>query len=207
MVAIVGYFYFGQDQRLRDEAAVVRAAETATDWLLTKGYTNVLVEIANEVDVPKYDHAILGPDRAHELVRLVRERSEGRLLAGASMAGGSIPPEALVKASDFVLLHGNGVSEPDRIREMVRETRALAAYQGRPVVFNEDDHYAFDSPRNNFLAALSEYASWGYFDWRMPGEGFDEGYQSVPVNWGLSSDRKRGFFRLLAEVTGAEAAR
>ena len=38
----------------------------------------------------------------------------------------------------------------------------------------------------------------------MKGEGFDEGYQSVPANWGISSDRKKGFFRLVAEITGAE---
>jgi hypothetical protein len=36
----------------------------------------------------------------------------------------------------------------------------------------------------------------------MKGEGFDEGYQSVPVNWGISSERKRGFFRLTADITG-----
>jgi hypothetical protein len=55
------------------------------------------------------------------------------------------------------------------------------------------------------LAAIGEYAGWGYFDYRMEGEGFDEGYQSVPVNWTTSSDRKRGFFDLLAKVTGVEA--
>ena len=38
----------------------------------------------------------------------------------------------------------------------------------------------------------------------MTGEGFDDGYQSVPVNWGLSSERKRGFFRLLSEITGSK---
>lgn len=36
MVAIVGYFYFGQDQRLRDEAAVIRAVKGTTNWLLEK---------------------------------------------------------------------------------------------------------------------------------------------------------------------------
>jgi hypothetical protein len=48
------------------------------------------------------------------------------------------------------------------------------------------------------------YASWGYFDYRMQGGGFDEGYQSAPVNWGISSARKRGFFHLLSEITGAK---
>ena len=28
------------------------------------------------------------------------------------------------------------------------------------------------------------------------------GYQSVPVNWGISSIRKRGFFNLAKEITG-----
>jgi hypothetical protein len=36
----------------------------------------------------------------------------------------------------------------------------------------------------------------------MKGESFDEGYQSVPVNWRISSERKRGFFKLLREMTG-----
>jgi hypothetical protein len=51
------------------------------------------------------------------------------------------------------------------------------------------------------VAAISQYASWGYFDYRLSGEGFDEGYQSVPVNWGISSARKRGFFAQVQEIT------
>jgi hypothetical protein len=38
----------------------------------------------------------------------------------------------------------------------------------------------------------------------MKGEGYEEGYQSVPTDWGVHSDRKRGFFKLLAKVTGGE---
>jgi len=210
MVAIVGCFYFGQDERLKDEAAVIKGVEAATDWLLAKGYTNVLVEINNECNVGKYDHAILKPARVHELVELVKKRSAGkvkapagRLLVSASMGGGAIPPENLVAAADFLLLHGNGVSQPDRIRKMVETCRALKAYRGQPILFNEDDHFNFDKADNNMVAAVSRYASWGLFDYRMKGEGYDEGYQSVPANWAISSERKRGFFGLLAKMTGA----
>ena len=90
---------------------------------------------------------------------------------------------------------------------MVRQTRAVPGYTAKPILFNEDDHFDFDKPENNFTAALSEHAGWGYFDFRMKEEKFDDAYQSVPVNWGLSSDRKRGFFKLLAEITGREAAK
>jgi hypothetical protein len=204
MVVIIGYFYFGQDQRLRDEAAVVAATEAATHWLLTKDFRNVLVEVNNECNVRAYDHAILQPDRVHELIDRVRQTELGgwRLLVGTSYGGGTVPKENVVRASDFLLLHGNGVSEPTRIAEMVRQTRAISGYRPMPILFNEDDHYQFDQPINNFTAAVGEYASWGYFDYRMNGEGFDDGYQSVPVNWSISSPRKRGFFELLSSITG-----
>ena len=126
----------------------------------------------------------------------------GRLLVSTSLAGGKVPPNNVIGACDFVLLHGNGVGNPQRIREMVEQTRASKAYRGQPVLFNEDDHFDFDKPDNNLLAAVGAYAGWGYFDYRMKGEGFEQGYQSVPVDWSMSSDRKRGFFKLLKDVTG-----
>jgi hypothetical protein len=203
MAVILGLFYFGQDERLRDEQAVVRAVEGAVTWVLDKGYRNVLVEINNECNV-KYDHAILQPARVHELIARAKRisRGERRLLVSTSYGGNTLPGPEVLAASDFVLLHGNGVTNPDRIAEMVRQTRAMPAFAPKPIVFNEDDHYDFDKPRNNFVAATSEHASWGFFDFRRKDEGFDEGYQSVPVNWGLSSARKRGFFGLLREMTG-----
>jgi hypothetical protein len=97
-------------------------------------------------------------------------------------------------------MHGNGVSDPRRIAEMVRQARQVPGYRPMPILFNEDDHFDFDRPHNNLLAALREYASWGYFDYRMAGEGFAEGYQSVPVDWGICSQRKLGFFGLLKEI-------
>jgi len=205
MVVILGYFYFGQDQRLADEAAVIRATDEATRWVLAGGWRNVIIEINNECDVGAWDHEILKPARVDELIERVRaaERDGRRLLVGTSFKGGSIPTENVVRASDFLLIHGNGVSDPNRIAEMVRETSAVTGYRGQPILFNEDDHYDFDRPLNNFTAAVSERAGWGYFDFRRRDESFDEGFQSVPVNWKISSERKRAFFDLMAEITGA----
>jgi hypothetical protein len=205
MVAILGYFYFGQDQNLRDEAAVQRATDEATAWVLTGGWRNVLIEVDNETNVKAYDHAILRPERIHELIERVRktERDGRRLLVGTSYGGGGIPQENVVRASDFLLLHGNGVNKSARITEMVAQTRAVPGYRPMPILFNEDDHEKFDQPENNFTAAVAAHVSWGWFDYRRKGEGLDEGYQSPPVNWGVSSERKRGFFSLLADITGA----
>jgi len=213
MVVILGLFYFGQDERLADEHAVVRGVDAATDWLLEGGYRNILVEINNECNVARYEHRILTPGWVDALIQRVRQRSDGRLdmpagrlLVSTSMGGGAIPSEHIVQASDFLLLHGNGVDSPDGIRDMVRRCRELAAYRGQPILFNEDDHFAFEEPDNHLLAAIDSYTGWGYFDYRMEGEGFEQGYQSVPVDWTINSARKRAFFKVLAEVTGAGAA-
>jgi hypothetical protein len=200
MVAIVGLFYFGQDERLKDEFSVTQAVDVTLDWLAVKGYRNVLVEINNECNV-RYDHAILQPGRVHELIVRAKRHPAG-FLVGTSYGGGTVPGEKVVRASDFLLLHGNGVSDPARIAGMVKATRAVPGYTPKPILFNEDDHFDFDRPVNNFTAAVGEYASWGFFDYRLAGEGFDDGYQSVPVNWGISSPRKRGFFALLRDITG-----
>ena len=76
------------------------------------------------------------------------------------------------------------------------------AYLDLGIAVQAEKIFDFEKPTNNFVAALFEYASWGYFDFRMKGEGFDEGYQSVPVNWKISSERKRGFFKVLRDITG-----
>ena len=203
MVPILGLFYFGQDENLEDEKAVIRAVTGMRDWLLKKDYRNVLIEVNNECNI-RYDHAILQPERVHELIELMKTpaKSGRRLLVSTSYGGGNIPLKNVIQASDFILLHGNGVKDPNRIKAMVQETKSVPGYTPKPIVFNEDDHFNFEQELNNFTAAVSAYASWGYFDFRMKDEGFEEGYQSVPVDWGINSERKKGFFGLMKEITG-----
>jgi hypothetical protein len=203
MVAIVGYFYFGQDGRVKNEAAVRRAVSNATEWLLDSGHRNVLVEIDNECDVKAYHHDILKAPRVNELIEQAKSitRRGRRLLVGTSYGGGSPAGSDVIKASDFLLLHGNGPDDPDRIRKMIRISRQSSAWRPMPVLINEDDHFRFGDPDNHMLAALCEYASWGYFD---PGRSdYVEGYQCPPVNWGINTERKRQFFTALKTVTGS----
>ncbi|MGA0555214.1 hypothetical protein ACO2Q8_01075 [Larkinella sp. VNQ87] len=203
MVVILGLFYFGQDQYLKNEAAVINAVDNTLDILADGDYRNVIIEINNECDI-RYDHDILKPERVHELIQRVKNRKirGHRFLVSTSFSGGKIPTENVVREADFLLLHGNGVKDPARITEMVQQTRALAGNRKVPIVFNEDDHFDFDKPANNFRSATIAYASWGFFDYRMKGEGLDDGYQSPPINWQISSPRKKAFFDYLKEITG-----
>jgi hypothetical protein len=216
IVVILGLFYFGQDERLRDEAAVLRAVESTCDWVLARGYTNAIVEINNECDVPRYEHAILTPARIHELIARAKRITRGgrRLLVGTSFACEMLPTDAVVAASDFVLLHGNGIHYPDEIASRVDQVRALSTWRPMPVVYNEDDHFDFGRPWNNFTGALSRRAGWGFFDPGPAAGGsscfgnYREGFQNPPIDWSIGPPRKRAFFQFLREVTGsAEPAR
>ncbi|MBP0905438.1 cellulase family glycosylhydrolase [Mariniflexile gromovii] len=203
MVVILGIFYFGQDEYIKDEAAIIKAVDNTINWLFKKEYRNVIIELNNECDI-HYDHEILTDKRVDELIKRVKSKVKNgySYLVGTSFSGGKIPAPNVVKESDFILLHGNSVKDPKRIAEMVAQVKTVNGYKPMPIVFNEDDHFDFDKPTNNMVEAIKAYASWGYFDFRMKGEEYDHGFQSVPVNWQISSPRKNAFFNKLEEITG-----
>jgi hypothetical protein len=203
MIPIVGLFYFGQDERLVDDEAVRNAVDNSITWILDKGYENVLIEIANECNNNKYNREIIKQENIHELINQAKGISKNgkRLLIATSFNGNTLPPPNVVEVSDFILIHGNGVDQPERITEMVNSVRAMPEFKPMPIVFNEDDHFDFDKPMNNMIAAFEAHASWGYFDFRMGEEGFENGFQSVPVDWGITSERKKAFFNSLKEIT------
>lgn len=68
---------------------------------------------------------------------------------------------------------------------MVLASWNVDGYTPMPVVFHEDDHYPFAQEKNNMIAALKAYASWGYFDFRRSGEAFEEGFQTYRLTGAL----------------------
>lgn len=201
MVVILGYFYQAQDRVLTNEAAVVRAVDGATDWVLDHGYRNVIVEINNECD-QHYINEILQPQRVHELIACVQKNSRGGFhLPVSTSYSGPLPQANVATNADFILVHGNGIRKnPARITDSIQKIRVLCDHP-KPVIFNEDDNYDFDQSTNNFVAAVGSHVSWGYFDYRRKGESSKEGFQSVPADWSIGSKRKQAYFNLLSEIT------
>lgn len=229
MVVILGYFYFGQDQVLKDEEAVKKGVFNATRWVLEKGFRNVLVEINNECNSNGYNHLILRAKRVHELITLAKgvEVDGRRLLVSTSYGGCYVPHSNVVSVSDYILIHGNsrrddreeeartGIKHPSHfyLQRTIDGTRQVDGFRGQPIVVNEDDHYDYDQSQNNYKLSIESYVSWGYFDFRRIGskaeqEGLEEetdikiGYQSVPVDWSISHDRKKAFFEYTKEISG-----
>jgi hypothetical protein len=203
MVVILGFFYFGQDDEIQDEAAVQAGVDAATDWVLENGWTNVLIEINNESNI-NYDHTNLQPDNVSDLIQRVQQRSsgaagahlpEGRLLVSTSGGGGYDPPDEWIQVSDFVLLHGNSLNSSG-VHSLVDGVRGENVWQTnpKPIIFNEDS-----TSLSNFQAAVEEHASWGYYD--------NNGYQcqfdnNDSARWTLAKATEDGYWPMVAEISG-----
>jgi hypothetical protein len=161
MVIILGFFYQRQDQILESEEAIIEAVRNASSWLNLKGYTNVLVEIANEYRHPGFDHQIILEEEGEiRLMETVRENGPDLMVSTSGM-GDALFHNSLADAADFILLHGN-VSEPEDYAGRV----AAVEGSGKPIVFNEDWCFS-DDTRGVFdavikmKAAFHNGASWG----------------------------------------------
>jgi len=224
MAPIVSFFYWVMLLRMSGEAAVWRAADQTLTFLEQTGHRNILIELANEVDVV-VDHTpygLFGWDRVHEMVERLRADHPGFLY---STSGGGvsvermrcIPSPRFIEAADYVLIHGNG-TRPPQLEAAIRYIQEMPAYRAnpKPILINED------SPAvPNMDAAWRNGASWGYYDQGFEGQGDDpyvwygdkprwnkgpleelSGFQTPPVNWTINTPFKRAFFERVAEVTG-----
>jgi hypothetical protein len=222
MVVIVGLFYWKHVTKMRSEQAVWRAAREGLQLLEESGHRNVLIEIANETH-PRFGYDCFVPEQAHAMIAELRGEFPGFLystsLVGAKAeTGQGMPPDTLLEAVDYVLLHGNG-TRPPQLEDAITAIRATPTYQRwpKPIVVNED------SPGlPNLEAAWRNGVSWGYFDQGFGGAAawagdayvdyrsrpretrYEElsGFQTPPVNWSINTDLKRAFFTRVAAITG-----
>ena len=216
MVVIVNYFYWKQVERLEGERAVRRATEEATDWLLSTGYRNILVDVMNEF---RAGNGLLESRHIDQLIEIAqRATPDGRrLLVSSSVHPEDFLPEGRWQGvQDFYLPHGND-SWADELRVQLQRVKTSDAYREnpRPILINEDSTYL-----DSLEAAVGEYVSWGFFcqgygcggwhhgrfDWlsrdRETRYKDLSGFQTVPVNWGINTEMKRAFFAKTAEITG-----
>ncbi|MBC7256944.1 MAG: hypothetical protein H5T66_12670, partial [Chloroflexi bacterium] len=136
--------------------------------------------------------------------------------------GRGMPPAELVRADDYILLHGNG-SKPHQLEIALDTVTNMRAYRiaPKPIVINED------SPAlANMEVAWRKGVSWGYYDQGWHGQNDDpwadyaahpryrddalwenlSGFQTPPVNWHINTPFKRAFFQRVAQITGAPAS-
>ena len=215
MVAILGYFYFGQDQRLKDEAAVQRGKDlNATNWILDcwiperPGGSEQRVQ---RLLRPRHSEAASGArtDRAGPEVRLetAGDSSSPPALAGRPPEAQREHPDtpitsAVVKQSDFVLIHGNGPNDPVLIRALhcrdAQPNRDIGRCRSSSTRIRTS---ASPRPTNHLLASVERgLRLWGYDEQGQ--NNYQDGFQSPPVNWTVNTENKKQFFELVKKVTG-----
>ncbi|MCL5279883.1 MAG: DUF1593 domain-containing protein [Planctomycetes bacterium] len=132
-VVILGCFYQRQDQVLNDEAAVRAGVVNVAQWVKASGFTNVILEIANEFGHSGFDHQLLKtPEGIAELVRLAKQTLPTLLVSASGLGSGRLA-EAVARASDFLLIHFNSTPMED-----VPACIAALKKFGKPIVCNED---------------------------------------------------------------------
>jgi hypothetical protein len=190
IIVDVSLFYRFQDQRITTDAGIVNAVNKITDFLVSGGYTNVLLEICNECSVSGIDHANLDKDEIWRLIRRAQLRSGGTLLTSSSFGGIHDPPLPLsvIKQADFISLHCD-TQTPSQMTTTLEQVRATAEYQAKPkpIVFTE-----CRTDIAKMEAAVSGGAGWGYHDQGL--NNYWDGFQSPPINWTINTDLKRAFF-------------
>lgn len=160
LVIILGLFYQRQDQILPDDDAIRKATENAAAWVRDKGYTNVIIEIANEYVHRGFRDFIKSEDGEVELMNIVRSTAPD-LIVSTSGVGNCRFHEKLCEAADFIMIHGNGCA-PDIYEERINPLKK----HGKPIIFNEDTGFS-DDPRGaadapeKATAAFAAGASWG----------------------------------------------
>jgi hypothetical protein len=176
MVLILTYFYNGQDEVLNDPAAIRQAVRNATDWLIDNDCRNVLIEIANEIDVGHFDHDEYIFREIGTLIKVARERFAARqapfrLPISASTGSSMTLYPGVRHEADYVTIHGNGrrpAQKGPRVLELYDNPNAPG-----PIVMNEDDAGRDTLPETlaRELASCDEVfkagGSWGYMPWRQ----------------------------------------
>jgi len=186
LVVILGFFYQRQDQVLSDERAVKAAVLNATLWIKERGYTNILVEIANEQAHKGYDHKIIqDPQGCESLIRLAKKTHPGLLVSASGMGNGRIANE-VASASDFLLPHFNTTPTP-RIAQMA----VKLGKQSKAIVCNEDDKVGIDAVAA-VNTAVTSLCSWGYMNAKKN--------QYYPFEWDGTKDDPE-FYAALKKLT------
>lgn len=155
MAVILGCYYQRQDQVLRDEQAVRAGVVNAAKWIAARGFTNVMLEIANEFHHGGFNHGLIkSPQGQIELIQLAR-RTNPKLLVSTSGLGDGRMDEHVAGACDFILIHFNGTPVKDIADRIAAQRR-----HGKPVVCNEDDKQG-DEAAKAARASVEAGGSWG----------------------------------------------
>jgi len=133
-VVILGLYYQRQSRVLQDEQAVRSGVVNAVQWVQARGFSNVLIEVANEYPHNGFVHPVIREHASQaSLIRLAKATASELLITSSGYGNGQIAPE-VAEACDFLTPHWNGT----KVNEIGQRIASLKRFQ-KPIVCNEDD--------------------------------------------------------------------
>ena len=211
MVPIVQFFYGAQTNRFNKNNTAINASITnMIDWIVVnKSYTNILIDVANECTGSEFNETILHcSDQMAETIINIKQyiyskTGENNKELGIYFGSSTNKPPAddLIASSDFVLMHGNA-KNVTQMQDMINTVKASNSYiaNPKPIVYNEDPNFDFNASVNNMEVAVTNHASWGYYEQGM--NDYKDGYQSPPTAWNIDTQNKQDFFNRVRYYTG-----
>jgi len=186
MVVIVSILYWAQSKRIEDGRGIMNAVKTACSFLKEGGYTNVIIEVANEYNIPPFRvHPIVNSAEGMALLLKLARKASGGMLVGSS-GGGGMADKEVVEESDVVLVHGNGLTR-GAYYDFIQKVKKWA--NGKPVLCNED------SPCYTRVdIGLDTFTSWGYYN--------NYTKQIPPADYGITPGEDLYFARRMARIVG-----
>jgi len=184
----------GRGGEAADDAYIKACARSTVGLLLESGHRNVLLEVVHEPSGrPQYEQTICTPQREHVLLEYVREVSGGAI--PITSGSWSVPdePERFYASQDF-LAHGHAGASPAEVDET--DPAWQRAADGKPVFCLEvcspfclEPALKWNSGAALFSLGMNDYV---------------EGYQAVPIHWGITTPMKWNFMQQVAILTGCE---
>ena len=173
MIVNLMYLYQGQDEVFRSTGAIHGAVRSITDWLILNKHRNVIIDVANEYDLPgeNWNFSSYIPQNILQLLDDVRQRfrfrkSDFALPISVSSDGRMLYPSTVEGQVVVVLVHGNNRALEYKTRRLT-QLRALQ----RPILMTEDDN-GRDSTTENLAKDVAscdllfeQAAGWGYMPW------------------------------------------
>lgn len=185
MVIIVSCFYPGQVNNFENGAQIIESVKAACRFINESGRENIILEICNEFDLCRKNPLIGTGEGMATLIHTAKQSLDKAIPVGSSLSGGEFDV-AVAKASDVVLIHGNGCSR-QRYYNLIQTAKKHA--DGKPVLCNEDSQCI-----GNMLVSMDQGVSWGYYN--------NMTKQEPPVDWGITKGEDDYFARRLSFALG-----
>jgi hypothetical protein len=167
-----------------DEFSVITGIFNAADWLISKNFGNVIVNVSN-ISHTFYKRSVLNGEKFINLFKAVKKYTQGKLILGAGMKNFTgVSEEKLndyITASDFIPIYSANY-KIHSTKKMIENICFFKSRTNIPVIMAKGDDLngRYGSYGKNSLAeAFENGISWCYFNLGKLG--------IMPVNWDFLS--------------------